>query len=326
MNEQEWGYSRAWRRFAVALLWPPLRVIIKHEWHGRQHVPREGGVILAANHLSYADWPAVGLFSYGAGRFPVFLIKSSVFRIRAVGTFLRKIGQLPVERGSSDAALVLREAERAVRGGACVVFYPEGTATRDPDMWPMRAKTGVARLALTTGAPVIPIAHWGAQEILPYGSFRPRLLPRRRIRLTVGPPVDLSAFAGKPLNTETLRAATSTIMADITALLAGLRGQQPPARVYDPATAALPDAGPAGQADAGPVSRAGTEPVTGPDAEPPQAPGRTPRQRCPGAEDTPPEASEAPAGGAEGGGRTDGGESPGHGDRDTGSTPKAPLE
>jgi 1-acyl-sn-glycerol-3-phosphate acyltransferase len=62
--------------------------------------------------------------------------------------------------------------------GACVIVYPEGTATRDPDLWPMVGKTGAARLALTTGAPVISIAHWGAQDILPYGSKKPKLWPR----------------------------------------------------------------------------------------------------------------------------------------------------
>ena len=70
-------------------------------------------------------------------------------------------------RGRGDAGLVLKAAEQALARGCCVIVYPEGTATRDPDLWPMVGKTGAARLALTTGAPVIPIAHWGAQEILP---------------------------------------------------------------------------------------------------------------------------------------------------------------
>ena len=116
-----------------------------------------------------------------------------------------------------------------------MIVYPEGTATRDPDLWPMVAKTGVARLALTTGAPVIPIAHWGAQEILPYGSKKPHLFPRKTVRMAAGPPVDLSAYAGQRLGASTLRAATDDIMADITALLAKIRQETPPAVPWDPA-------------------------------------------------------------------------------------------
>jgi len=96
-------------------------------------------------------------------------------------------------------------------------------------------KTGAARLALTTGAPVIPIAHWGAQDILPYGSKKPRLWPRKTVRMAAGPPVDLSAYAGQRLSASTLRAATADIMADITALLATIRQETPPAEVWDPA-------------------------------------------------------------------------------------------
>lgn len=227
-------YSPGWRLATVLLLRPMLRAVIRHESSGRDRVPSEGGVILAANHLSYADWPTVGLFSYDAGRFPVFLIKSSIFDVAGIGGYLRRLGELPVRRGSNDAALVLNDAERALREGDCVIFYPEGTATRDPDHWPMRGKTGVARLALSTGVPVVPVAHWGAQDVLPYGSFRPRLLPRKTVRLAAGPPVDLSRYSGRPLTSATLRAATADIMAAITALLGDLRGETPPAVAYDP--------------------------------------------------------------------------------------------
>ena len=120
-----------------------------------------------------------------------------------------------------------------------MIVYPEGTATRDPGLWPMVGRTGAARLALTTGAPVIPIAHWGAQDILPYGSKKLHLFPRKTVRMAAGPPVDLSAYDGQRLGASTLRAATADIMADITALLARIRQETPPAVPYDPATAAL---------------------------------------------------------------------------------------
>jgi hypothetical protein len=114
-----------------------------------------------------------------------------------------------------------------------VIFYPEATVTRDPDLWPMVAKTGVARLALATGAPVIPVAQWGAQRILPYGSHRPHLFPRTTVQVLAGPPVDLSAFDGQPLSPKVLRDATDLIMKDITGQLARIRGETAPAKLYD---------------------------------------------------------------------------------------------
>jgi len=230
-----YSYSKGWRLFSVIILRPGLRLLMRYRWQGKENFPRTGGVILAPNHLSYADWPAIALYcdSYGK-RYPVFMIKSAVFEIKVLGPLMRKLGQLPVYRGRGDAGLVLKQAEQALRAGACVIVYPEGTATRDPDLWPMVGKTGAARLALTTGAPVIPIAQWGAQEILPYGSKKPRLFPRKTVRMAAGPPVDLSAYAGQRLGASTLRAATADIMADITALLAKIRLQTPPAVPWDP--------------------------------------------------------------------------------------------
>jgi len=233
---RDWGYSRGWRVFTVAILRPLLQLLIRHRFAGKENLPPAGGVILAPNHLSYADWPAMALFSQVYGhRFPVFMIKSAIFEVRFIGPLMYKDGQLPVYRGRGDAGLVLRGAERALAGGACVIVYPEGTATRDPDLWPMVGKTGAARLALTTGAPVIPVAHWGAQDILPYGSKKPKLWPRKTVRMIAGPPVDLSAYADQRLTATTLREATADIMAAITSLLAEIRKEAPPAEVWDPA-------------------------------------------------------------------------------------------
>jgi 1-acyl-sn-glycerol-3-phosphate acyltransferase len=172
-----------------------------------------------------------------AGRYPAFMIKSSAFDVKLIGPFLRVLGQLPVRRGEADAANVLMVAEQALNDGECVIIYPEGTATRDPDQWPMVAKTGVARLALATGVPVIPVAQWGAQDILPYGEVKPHAVPRKLVRMLAGPPVDLSEYEGKPLTRDVLRGATNAIMDDIAKLLAELRGGQPPATPYHPALA-----------------------------------------------------------------------------------------
>jgi 1-acyl-sn-glycerol-3-phosphate acyltransferase len=256
----DWSYSKGWRVFVVAILRPLLRLLMRHEWAGRENFPKTGGVILAPNHLSYADWPTIALFSDAYGhRFPVFMIKSAVFELPLIGRLLYKVGELPVYRGRGDAGLVLRQAEQALRKGACVIVYPEGTASRDPDLWPMVGKTGAARLALTTGAPVIPIAHWGAQEILPYGTSKPHLWPRKTVRMVAGPPVDLSAYAGQRLSASLLRAATADIMADITGLLAKIRQETPPAVPYDPDAAG--QLSPDGRtADGAPAAPAGGDP------------------------------------------------------------------
>jgi 1-acyl-sn-glycerol-3-phosphate acyltransferase len=230
-------YSPAVRRATIVAFPAPIKSIMKRDWHGHEHIPRSGGVIVAANHLSYADWAAMALFIHEAGRYPAFLIKSSAFNVKVIGPFLRAAGQFPVNRGAADAALVLNDAERGLAQGECLIFYPEGTATRDPALWPMVAKTGVARLALSTGVPVIPVAQWGTQDILPYGTKKLSVIPRHTVKMEAGPPVDLSAYDGKPLSRDVLRAATTTIMADITGLLAKLRGETPPQSPYDPAAA-----------------------------------------------------------------------------------------
>jgi 1-acyl-sn-glycerol-3-phosphate acyltransferase len=234
------GYAPAVRRGTEIVLPPLIKAVMKRDWHGQEHIPREGGVIIAPNHLSYADWAAVALFVHQAGRYPFFLIKSSAFDVKLIGPFLRTCGQLPVHRDQADATRVVKElkdAENSLRAGGCLIVYPEGTASRDPDLWPMTGKTGVARLALVTGAPVIPVAHWGAQVILPYGSKKPHLVPRHLVRMLAGPPADLSAYRGRPLGREVLRGATDAVMADITRLLSRVRGEPAPAVPFDPAVA-----------------------------------------------------------------------------------------
>jgi len=232
------SYSNAWRNFSKIILRPGIRMMMRLDWHGQEHIPADGPVILAANHLSYMDIFAVSLFADSARRYPVFLAKSTLFTIPVVGPLIARLGQLPVYRGQADAGLVLKQAaELAARNNACVIFYPEATVTRDPEKWPMVAKTGVARLALESDIPVVPIAHWGAQRILPYGTLVPKLLPRKTVQIVAGPPVDLSEFTGQPLSNQVLRAATDKIMTDVAGLLGGLRGMTPPAEFYHPAVA-----------------------------------------------------------------------------------------
>jgi hypothetical protein len=144
----------------------------------------------------------------------------------------------------------------------------------------MVAKTGVARLALTSGAPVIPVAHWGTHEILRYGSKDLKLFPRKTVRTVAGPPVDLSKWAGGRLTATALREATAAIMAEVTVLVAGLRGEEPPAVPYDSAsspgtklTSSPASSLPAqGQGDAAPVAPASSPPSPASDADEPSEP------------------------------------------------------
>src|SRR6201981_4198414 len=207
---------------------------MRYRWRGKENGPKLWGIILAPNHLSYADWPAIAVFSDSyARRYPVFMIKSPVFEVKFIGALLYKVGQLPVYRGRGDAGLVLKQAEQALAAGACVIVYPEGTASRDPDLWPMVGKTGAARLALTTGAPVIPIAQWGAQDVLPYGTKKGHLFPRKTVRMVAGPPVDLSACAGRRLGPPPRGAAPPNIMPNTPALRPKRRREPPPAAPWD---------------------------------------------------------------------------------------------
>jgi 1-acyl-sn-glycerol-3-phosphate acyltransferase len=238
------AYSPVWRRVTIVILRPLLYGLLKREWRGRDNVPREGGVIIAANHISEADPLALAHFVYESGRYPVYLAKSTLFDVPFFRSVLRGTGQIPVYRDRADAALALRDAEAALLAGECLMFYPEGSCTRDPELWPMTGQTGVARMALQTGAKVVPVASWGAHELLPYTKGERRGLaaslkkgfhpfPRKTMKVIAGPPIDLSRYEGRPLTKEVLREATDEIMREIAALLGRLRGQEPPEELYD---------------------------------------------------------------------------------------------
>jgi 1-acyl-sn-glycerol-3-phosphate acyltransferase len=222
-----------WRRLAVLLAVPVLTVWTRRTWAGMENLPATGGVIVVPNHVSHFDPLVVAHYIYGAGRWPRFLGKASLWRIPVLGAFLRKVQQIPVERGSVDAVKSLDVLIDAIRQGGIVVIYPEGTTTREPDLWPMRGKTGAARLALITGAPVVPVANWGAERIFDPRTSRLNIRPRRPVTVTAGRPVDLSRWHGTTPNRAVLDEMTEAIMLDITALLGEVRGEQPPATRYD---------------------------------------------------------------------------------------------
>ncbi|MFI2186144.1 lysophospholipid acyltransferase family protein [Streptomyces sioyaensis] len=224
-----------WYRLAAVICKPPLLLLFKRDWRGMEHIPADGGFITAVNHNSFLDPLSYAHYQYNTGRVPRFLAKAGLFKSGFVGLMMRGTGQIPVYRETTDAATAFRAAVSAIEKGECVAFYPEGTLTRDPELWPMQGKTGAARVALLTKAPVIPVAQWGAHEAMPpYAKEKKlRLLPRRTLRVQAGPPVDLSAFYDQEPTAEVLRAVTEVIMAAITEQLAVLRGAPVPAERYD---------------------------------------------------------------------------------------------
>lgn len=207
---------------AVAL--PPLRAWFRLRHEGLQLIPRRGPAIVACNHISYLDPLTNGEAVDRAGRRPRFLAKQELFRIPVVGRALRGAGQIPIARGSRDGTSLDR-AVAALEHGEVVVIYPEGTVTTRDDGLPMEGKTGVARLAVRTGAPVVPMASWGSRPVW-QKSGAGSLRFGRPILTKVGDamrfPVDPDAGATR------WRAVTEEVMAAITKLAVDLRDRYPP--------------------------------------------------------------------------------------------------
>ncbi|MBB5112069.1 lysophospholipid acyltransferase family protein [Micromonospora echinospora] len=217
-----------WRRLAVVLVKPLMTVWTRRTWRGMEHLRQDGGVILVPNHISHADPLVVAHYIYDAGRWPRFLGKASVFRVPVVGSILHRCQQIPVERGTVEAVKSLDKLIAALAEDGAVVIYPEGTTTRDPDLWPMKGKTGAARLALATGAPVVPIAMVGPERMFDPRTARFGLRPRTPVTVIAGPPVDLSRWAGATPTRPILEEMTDTIMLRIRDLVAEIRGGTPP--------------------------------------------------------------------------------------------------
>lgn len=224
-----WSYN-----VVIGTLRPALQVVTRRRWSGGEHIPQQGGFIVAANHYSEIDPFTVAHFLVDHGRPPFFLAKSSLFTVPVLGPVLRHLRQVPVYRATSKAGDALVAARAALDEGLPIAIMPEGTLTRDPDLWPMKARPGVGRLALTSGAPVIPVAQWGAQGLLGRYARRPGNVFKRPVQhVQAGPPVDLSDLLHGPNDPRAHAEATRRVMAAITAMLAEIRGEEPPAEPYD---------------------------------------------------------------------------------------------
>ncbi|MFN8194730.1 MAG: lysophospholipid acyltransferase family protein [Nocardioidaceae bacterium] len=245
MKVRKLSQKRGWAwNIAVPLVKPTLLAVSSRTWVDGTKIPASGGCIVVFNHISHADPLLAAHFVYDHGRLPRYLAKAGVFKNKALGGFLKAAGQIPVERLSANAVGAFDAAVAAVRAGECVVVYPEGTLTRDPDLWPMTGKSGAARIALETGCPVIPVGQWGAQEILePYKAV-PHLLPRKHVVMKAGDPVDLDDLrAVEPRTPAVVTQATDRIMTALTALVAEIRGETPPVERFDPRKAGVAQTG-----------------------------------------------------------------------------------
>lgn len=223
-----------WILAAIAL--PLINLAVRYRITDAEKFPRTGAFVMAPNHFSEIDPLVMGVLSWKLGRAPRFMAKASVFAIPVLGVLLRKSGQIPVSRGGpARGNEPVKAAERLVRNGQMVVVYPEGSLTRDPGLWPMRGKTGAVRIALEQGIPIVPVAHWGTQALMPRYSKKISLFPRKTVKVKIGDPIDLAEFRGRNLDPATLNEATAVVMDAITRLLEDLRDEKAPASRWNPA-------------------------------------------------------------------------------------------
>jgi 1-acyl-sn-glycerol-3-phosphate acyltransferase len=189
-------------------------------------VPTDGPVVVAGNHISVADPLVLACAVHRAGRLPRFLAASGLFDAPVLGRLMAATGHVRVRRGHPSASLALRCALDALRAGECVAIYPEGGITSDPAYRPSAARTGLVRLALASGAPVIPVAQWGTQDLVGRSGRVFPGGPWPQVTVSFGPAIALPvpATAGQPTGDE-LRTATEAVMSAICALLPGMPRQ-----------------------------------------------------------------------------------------------------
>ena len=205
---------------------------------GRRSAARSlpAGPIIVSNHTSYADGALLALACRRMGRSLRLLAASGLFDVPVIGAVARRLGFIAVRRGSVDASAALDEAAVALAAGEAVGLYPEGRLTRDPLMWPERAKTGAVRLALRTGASIVPVAMLGAHEVVARRAmlltFVGNIVRRPKVATKVGQPIDVRTLMhiGPTVEptVDEVRIAADLVMAELVALVSELRGEAAP--------------------------------------------------------------------------------------------------
>lgn len=193
----------------------------------------DGPIIVISNHTSHVDGLILAIVCRRLGRSLRLLATSGVFRAPVVGRFARRLGFIPVERGAATAATSLDAAAEALAAGEAIGIFPEGRLTRNPDRWPERAKTGAVRLAIRSGAPIVPVAMVGAHRVVDRGHVVGRLVRnvvlRPKVHVAVGATIDVAAWGVDPTDQPAVRAASDRVMAALIDLVEELRQEQAPA-------------------------------------------------------------------------------------------------
>lgn len=216
----------------ATILAPLLRLTMRIKTEGVEKLPK-GGYVLVGNHLSYLDPLAFAYSVYlHMKRVPHYLAKASLFKVPILGFLLPKVGQIPVFRGGKSNEEPLRAAKEFIKAGQVVVVFPEGTLTRDPELWPMRGKSGAIRMAAELGVPIVPAAHWGVHKVLGNYNLRFRPNPFHLVKVKIGDPIQLSIGTNPTI--EQVNQATELVMNKVAALVGEMRGETPPAKLWDP--------------------------------------------------------------------------------------------
>jgi 1-acyl-sn-glycerol-3-phosphate acyltransferase len=198
--------------FAKVAVAPLLAAVWRPKVTGLEHVPATGPVILASNHLSVIDSVLIPVV---VSRQVYYLAKAEYFESVGMRTLMLGLNQVPVNRTDVRAALLaLDTAEPVLRAGKVLGVFPEGT--RSPDGRLYRGRPGAAKLALATGATIIPVGLTGTDSVQPIGARLPRIGPEVKVR--IGPPLDLSRWRDQPEDTRVLREITAALMHEIAVL------------------------------------------------------------------------------------------------------------
>ena len=220
-------------KLVAFILAPLLRLLFNVKTQGVEKLPK-GGYVLVGNHLSNLDPLAFAYSVYiHMKRVPHYLAKESLFRVPLLKQILPRVGQIPVYRSGRNNEEPLRAAKEFLKAGQVVVVFPEGTLTRDPQLWPMRGKSGAIRMAMELGVPIVPAAHWGVHEIMGNYSSKLRPNPFHTVQVKIGDPIHLSPKAAVPTSQE-ITEATNQVMLEVARLVGELRGEQPPLELWDP--------------------------------------------------------------------------------------------
>ncbi|MFM2019639.1 MAG: hypothetical protein RL718_220 [Actinomycetota bacterium] len=222
-------------RIVASILAPLVRMFFRVKTQGLENLPK-GGYVLVGNHTSYL-YPLAFAYSvyFHMKRSPHYLAKEALFRLPVLGGLLPKFGQIPVYRSGRVNDEPMKAAKEFLKAGQVVVIFPEGTLTRDPELWPMRGKAGAVRLAVEMGLPIVPAAHWGVEKVL--GTYSKKLSPKplHVVNVLIGKPMRFDHLDKNNLSTANLAEATDSVMHAIADLVGQMRGETPPKELWDPA-------------------------------------------------------------------------------------------